>query len=138
MKLRVLRLLNLILIFTGLIIIGSILIWAPVCENLLELANGNMVHMKCYYTGQASILLSIILIVSGIESLLTKSSHPWTFIAIGIMVTIITFTSKLGIGICMKETMSCHDTAIWIRGGGIITVTCGLISLFIGTRKIQN
>ncbi|WP_313757711.1 DUF4418 family protein [Tissierella sp.] len=138
MKLRVLRLLNLILIFTGLIIIGSILIWAPVCENLLELANGNMVHMKCYYTGQASILLSIILVVSGIESLLTKSSHPWTFIAIGIMVTIITFTSKLGIGICMKETMSCHDTAIWIRGGGIITVTCGLISLFIGTRKIQN
>lgn len=138
MKLRVLRLLNLILIFTGLIIIGSILIWAPVCENLLELANGNMVHMKCYYTGQASILLSIILIVSGIESLLTKSSHPWTFIAIGIIVTIITFTSKLGIGICMKETMSCHDTAIWIRGGGIITVICGLISLFIGTRKIQN
>ncbi|MEY8415943.1 DUF4418 family protein [Tissierella praeacuta] len=138
MKLRVLRLLNLILIFTGLIIIGSILIWAPVCENLLELANGNMVHMKCYYTGQASILLSIILVVSGIESLLTRSSHPWTFIAIGIMVTIITFTSKLGIGICMKETMSCHDTAIWIRGGGIITVTCGLISLFIGTRKIQN
>ncbi len=138
MNLRNLRFVNLVLIFTGLIIIGSILIWAPVCENLLELASGNMVHMKCYYTGQASILLSIILIISAIESLITKSSHPWTIIAIGITVTIITYTSKLGIGICMKETMSCHGTAIWIRGGGIITVICGFISLFIGTRKIQN
>lgn len=137
MKMKFLKIINLILILIGLILIGSILIWAPVCEGLLELANGNMVHMKCYYAGQASILLSIILIVSAIESLLTNSSRPWTFIAIGIMITIVTYTSRLGIGICMKETMSCHGTAVWIRGAGIVATICGLISLFIGKRKSE-
>jgi hypothetical protein len=126
------KILSGILVLTGLAIIGAIFIWSPVCAGMLELANGNMAHMKCYYTGQAALALSIILIVAGIESLLAKSRMPWTFISIGIMLLVITFSSELGIGICMKADMSCHSTASWIRAGGIVTIVCGLISLFTG------
>ncbi|KNF09056.1 hypothetical protein CLPU_4c01020 [Gottschalkia purinilytica] len=124
------KILSGILVLVGFIIIGSILIWSPVCKNMMELASGNMSHMRCYYTGQASILLSIVLIVAGIESFLTNSRKPWTFITIGIMFLVVTFGSKLGIGVCMKETMRCNITATWIRIGGIVTMICGLISLF--------
>lgn len=132
MKRKLTKITSIILILTGLIIIGSISIWSPVCENLIELASGNMTHMRCYYTGQASILLSILLIVGGIESLITNSKKPWIFLSIGIMFILVTFDTKLGIGICMKETMSCHNTAIWIRGGGAITILASLASLFSG------
>lgn len=126
------KILSGILVLTGIAIIGAIFIWSPVCTGMLELANGNMTHMKCYYTGQAALALSIILVVAGIESFLTKSRMPWTFISIGVMLLVITFSSILGIGICMKSDMSCHATAFWIRAGGIAAIICGLISLFTG------
>lgn len=127
---------SIILILVGLIIIGAILIWSPVCSEMIELANKKMTYMKCNYTGQASILLSIILIVAALESLISSSRKPWTIITIGIMLLVITFNPKLGIGLCMKDTMACHNTAIWIRGGGIVTVICGFMSLISGGKKL--
>lgn len=129
------KILNGILVLVGLAIIGAIFIWSPVCSGTLELANGNMTHMKCYYTGQVSLLLSIVLIVAAIESFLTKTRKTWTFIVIGIMLLVVTYGSTLGIGICMKADMSCHTTAIWIRGGGILTIILGLVSLFMGKTR---
>lgn len=125
---------NLILILTGLTTIGAILIWSPVCKDMIELASGNMTYMKCHYTGQASIILSIVLIVSAIESIFTNSRKSWTIMAIGAALIAITLGSNIGIGVCMKDTMSCHDTALWIRGGGIATMVLGLISLLKGDK----
>lgn len=135
MQIKSQKIISGILVIIGLIIIGSVLIWAPVCKGMLELKSGNMTHMKCYYTGQASILLSIVLIVAAIEAFFTNTRKPWTFIAIGIILLVVTYGSKIGIGICMKDTMECHKTAAWIRGGGVITIICGLISLFMGERR---
>lgn len=135
MQIKSQKIISGILVIIGLIIIGSIVVWAPVCKGILELKSGNMTHMKCYYTGQASILLSIVLIVAAIEAFLTKTKKPWTFIAIGIMLLVVTYGSTIGIGICMKDTMDCHKTAAWIRGGGVVTTICGLISLFMGERR---
>ena len=129
------KVLNGIVVLVGFIVIGSILIWSPVCEKMIELANGNMTHMRCFYTGQASVLLSIVLIVAGIESLLMNTRKPWTFMAIGIMLLVVTSNSVLGIGICMKDTMPCHGTAAWIRGGGILTIIYGLVSLVKGDTR---
>lgn len=137
MKKNLSKILNGIEILTGATIICAILMWAPVCTGMLQLANGNMVHMKCYYTGQAALLLSIVLIVAGIESFITNSRMPLIFITIGILLLSVTFTSPLGIGVCVK-VMSCHTTAFWIRGGGIIAILCGIISLFIVKPRINN
>ena len=125
-----------ILILVGLVVIGAIAIWSPVCSKMIELANGNMTYMKCQYTGQASILLSIVLVIAGLESLISGSRKPWTIMTIGIMLLVVTFNSKLGIGLCKKNTMACHSTAIWICGGGIVTIICGFISLINGERRV--
>ena len=34
------------------IVCGAVLLWAPVCSGTLELANGNMVPMRCTVYGE--------------------------------------------------------------------------------------
>lgn len=109
----------------SLIILGAIFIWAPVCDGLLKLENGNMVHMKCFYTGQASVILSVLLLASAIAAYMSKNDHKkvhFIVALIGIMLFANTFTSSIGIGICKMDTMACHTTASWIRIGGILAV----------------
>lgn len=129
------KIINIVLILTALVSLGAIFIWSPVCNKMTELANGSPTHMKCYYTGQSSALLSIILVVAAVEGFFKKSIRPWTIMIIGIMLLMVTFISKLGIGICAKDTMACHDTAMWIRGCGIVTIICSIMYLFKSSNK---
>lgn len=126
------------LVVISLLILGAMYIWAPVCDGLLELANGNKVHMKCFYTAQATTVLVILLLVLAISSLITKKTNPVMIIALGIMLIILTYQSFLGIGICMKETMACHDTAPWIRGGGILTILIGIAAFFTKQNEVSS
>ena len=50
--------------------IGAVKLWAPVCGSMLELANGNETHMKCYYAGQAA--LGVALIILAIAAAVTR------------------------------------------------------------------
>ena len=43
------------------IVCGAVLLWAPVCSGTLELANGNMVPMRCAYTAKVAVLLALVL-----------------------------------------------------------------------------
>ena len=43
------------------VVCGAVLLWAPVCAGTLELANGNMVPMRCAYTGKVAVLLALVL-----------------------------------------------------------------------------
>ncbi|KMT22511.1 DUF4418 family protein [Clostridium cylindrosporum] len=118
-----------VLVVISLLILGAIFIWSPVCTGTLELANGNMTHMKCFYTAKAEACLAIILLVSSIASFFTKGNQL-AIITIGILFIVLTFDSPMGIGICKKEIMACHDTAAWIRTGGAITILGGILMLF--------
>ena len=40
---------------------GAVLLRAPVCPGTLELANGNMVPMRCAYTAKVAVLLALVL-----------------------------------------------------------------------------
>ncbi|AFL98518.1 MULTISPECIES: DUF4418 family protein [Desulfitobacterium] len=111
------------------IVIGAIYIWAPVCDGLLELKNGNMVHMKCFYTAQASTIIAILLLVQSIYTIITNKKNPFMVIALGIMLILVTFESIIGIGVC-KKVMACHETAFWLRASGTLTIVIGLVSLF--------
>lgn len=122
------------LLIVSLLILGAILLWAPVCDGLLELANGQMVHMKCFYTKQAVALISILIGIQAIASVITKKTNPIMIIGLGVTLIILTYQSFLGIGICMNKAMACHDTALWIRGGGILTIVLGLAA-FIKKNK---
>ena len=54
------------------IVCGAVLLWAPVCSGTLELANGNMVPMRCAYTAKVELLLALILAAVAVAALVTK------------------------------------------------------------------
>ena len=122
------------LLAVAVLVIGSLYIWSPVCDGLLELKNGNMVHMKCFYTAQTATLIALLLLVQAVYSIVTKKNNPILVIAIGIMLISVTFESIIGIGVC-KKLMPCHETAFWLRTCGCFTILIGLVSLFDKNNK---
>jgi len=128
-------------LLAALLVLGAIFIWSPVCDGLLTLTNGNMVHMKCYYTGQASIGFALILIVTAVVAYLSKTDHnkvQWVVVVIGVMLIAMTYDSAIGIGICKKEMMACHGTAAWVRGSGALAMVGGLIDIFANRTKTNK
>jgi len=120
-------------LLAALLILGAVFLWAPVCTALLTLQNGSMVHMKCFYTGQTSVLLSLILLAAAIAAFLSKKDHhkiQWVIILIGILLIASTSESVIGIGICKKAEMACNATAFWIKTGGGLAIVGGLIYIF--------
>ncbi len=114
----------------ALAVLGAIYIWAPVCDQLVEMANGNMAHMRCFYTAKAATLLAILLLVSSVTSLVTKNKTAILSLVIGIMLITIT-NDTIGIGICHKSAMACIQTAAWLKGCGIVTIIASAGHLFI-------
>lgn len=120
-------------LLASLLVLGAIFIWAPVCNGLLTLGNGNMVHMKCFYTGQASIALAITLLITAIAAYLSKTDHhkiQWAIIVMGIMIIANTVESIIGIGICKNTAMACNITAVWLRVSGVLAIISGFIDIF--------
>lgn len=118
-------------LLAALLLIGAVYSWAPVCDGLLELKNGNMVHMKCFYTAQASVALAIIMLIAAIMAYLSKTDHrkvQGIVFIIGVMLIANTMDSAIGIGIC-KKVMACHDTAVWIKSAGFIAILSSLVDI---------
>lgn len=129
-KKKLLMILQVISGLIALVVLGAIYIWAPVCDQLLQLVNGNMVHMKCFYTAYAATYLAILLFACAVISLVTKNETAIVSLIIGIMLITIT-NDTIGIGVCKKSTMSCIQTATWLRGCGVVTVIASVGQLFI-------
>ncbi|MDD3894252.1 MAG: DUF4418 family protein [Syntrophomonadaceae bacterium] len=128
-------------LLASLLVMGSIFYWAPVCAGLLTLENGNMVHMKCFYTGQASVALALILLTTAIVAFFSKNDHhkvQWISIVIGILLIANTFESVIGIGICKNPSMACHSTAVWLRSAGVLTVVSGLVDILANNGKTKK
>lgn len=94
---------------------------APVCNRLLELTTGRMVHMRCHYTGQAEVFLGIMALIIGIMVFANK--NPAVYKNLGLVmaiigVAVILLPTNLGIGVCMNP-MECHTTAkvLYVLGG---------------------
>ena len=92
------------------IVCGAVLLWAPVCSGTLELANGNMVPMRCTYTAKVELLLALILAAVAM-------------VLLSLAIVLLTFDTPLSIGVCKSADMACQSTALWLRiAGGISTV----------------
>ena len=129
------KLFSYILALVSVLTLAGITAFSPVCSKLIELASGNMTHMKCFYTGKVAVILGIILLVASIISIFKNNKYNTILIfIIGILLICVTFESFIGIGIC-KKVMDCHSTALWIRGGGVLSIIIGLIMLFIKDKK---
>lgn len=129
------QIISIIYALIALIIIGVIYIWSPVCDKLLELANGNMVHMRCFYAAQSATYLALLLLTCALINFFTNTDASIITLIIGLMLITITIESignlPLGIGVCKNSAMPCVQTALWLKGCGIITIIISILNIFI-------
>ena len=113
----------------GACIIGAVKLWSPVCSKMLELQNGKEVHMKCFYAGQAGVIIGLILLVIGVLALINKSSSTG-LLAVGAVCGIGLFMVFGNfIGVCGAEGMLCRTTAVWGKVCGAIAVVAFAASI---------
>mgnify|MGYP000054893742 CR=1 FL=1 len=94
-----------------------------VCSGTLELANGNMVPMRCAYTAKVALMLAVILAAVAVAALVTKRPMTVALVLLSLAIVLLTFDTPLSIGVCKSADMACQSTALWLRiAGGISTV----------------
>lgn len=123
------------LILSSIIALVGLYICSPVCTKLVELANGNMTYMKCHYTSQIATIVSVIILVIGIEKVFSKNKFYFIIILLGVIMLSITFKLSFVPGVCKSNTMACNSTIIWLRISGCLTILVGLIEIFLKETK---
>lgn len=104
-------------------------IWAKPCGGMMILENGNETHMRCFYSGQALVILGIILLVNALVMFLVKNKIQGGVVAIvtGILSFFVTTDTAFGIGICAHAEMACHMMASWSKLAAGIAIITGII-----------
>ena len=115
------------------LLIGAIKIWAPVCGKMLDLANGNQTHMKCYWAGQAGLVVAIVILAAAVMAFLAKKEYKGFMVITAICGALLfmIFATKF-IGVCASETMRCQVTKVWGIGAAAVTFAASLINLLSG------
>ena len=132
MKNKVTTIVGAVQALAALVLIGAIKIWAPVCQKMLTLTTGKEVHMKCFYTAQASIGVAVIALVAAIVVILAQKDHKkvqLVNIACGVVLFLL-FTSL--IGVCASPDMACRTTAVWGKVVAGVTVVASAVDLLSG------
>ena len=113
--------------------IGALKIWAPVCGKLLDLANGNQVPMKCHWSGQAALAVSVILLAAALMAQLAKKEYKGFMVITAICGVLLFMIFNTGfIGVCASETMRCQVTKVWGIGAAAVVFATSLINLLSG------
>ena len=132
MKNKITTIVGAVQALAALVLIGAIKIWAPVCQKMLTLTTGKEVHMKCFYTAQAAIGVTVIALVAAIVVILAQKDHKkvqLVNIACGVVLFLL-FTSL--IGVCASPDMACRTTAVWGKVVAGITVIASVVDLLSG------
>lgn len=132
MKSKIVNILAAVQAAAALLVICAIKFFAPVCGKMLTLDTGKEVHMKCFYTAQAGVAVSVILLVAAVVVILSRVDYKKVqliSIAGGVLLFLL-FTSL--IGVCASPDMSCNTTAVWAKIGAAVTVVAGVATLFSG------
>ena len=127
------KIISIIQIVMTLVLMGALKIWAPVCQGVLDLANGNQTHMKCWFSSQAVFAVALVVLAMTVVSLfMDKKPRKKLQIAVIVacVVMILIFTNF--IGICAKTTMACHTTDVWVKVLSAVIAVLGLVDMFTG------
>ena len=106
------------------VVCGALLLWAPVCAGTLELANGNMVPMRCAY--KVAVLLALVLAAVAVAALVTKRPMTVALVLLSVAIVLMTFDTPLSIGVCKSADMACQATAVWLRVAGGVSAVAAL------------
>lgn len=120
-------------LLAGFIITAAPKMWARPCEEMMTLENGNQAHMRCFYSGQALVILGVILLVNALVMFLAKNKLQGGLVAVatGTLSFFVTTDTGLGIGICAHARMACHVMASWSKlAAGLIIITGIILVVF--------
>lgn len=101
--------------------------WAPPCEGVLELANGNAVPMRCAWTQRAVVLLGTVLTCAAIGAIAAGKGGSWAVSLLAVAMIAVTFDTVAGIGVCKSE-MACWTMAAWVRGCAAVALVAAVAS----------
>ena len=122
-------------LIASLLILGAVYIWAPVCDKLLTLQNGNNIPMKCFHSAKLFVALAIITLVISFVQLIYKSDLRFLHmiaLLVAVFLLMNTYTSLIGIGICKSAEMPCNKTALWVRISSIIAGVAAFMGIMFG------
>ena len=115
-------------LLAGFIITAAPKMWARPCEEMMTLENGNQAHMRCFYSGQALVILGVILLVNALVMFLAKNKLQGGLVAVatGTLSFFVTTDTGLGIGVCAHARM-----ASWSKlAAGLIIITGIILVVF--------
>lgn len=126
-------------VIAGLIMIGAVKIWAPVCSKTLEVTSGGQCHMKCFYYGQILLYMGILILGEGLILFIAKHTRAAGGIVILTAILMLVITNgNIGIGVCEAEGMMCQTTALWGRIGALIAIGGGILGIFQKATKNKS
>jgi len=112
-------------------VLGLLIVLAPtllpVCQGLLELANGRQVPMRCHWTARAEMLLGVLVLIVGlmIAFLKTPEGRQRLHHQVAILGAAIILTPLFIIPTCDNPDMACNvatKPALIILGGIVLLV----------------
>ena len=109
------------------LLIGVTPIILPVCEGLLELANGKQVPMRCYWTARAEMLLGVLVMAVGLMITFLKGPKERQRLhhQVALLGAATILTPLFIIPTCMNPDMACNvatKPALIILGSIVLLV----------------
>ncbi len=119
-----------ILFLAGLVMLGSIKIWAPICKSTT---------MACFGTSKTLVILAILTLALAIQELFINTNKSYIImLALGILVLAITYKNGLSTGFCPNPIMRCNKTDWWIKGSGLLIIVAGIMALTNSTKREKH
>lgn len=134
MKNKTQKIIASIQVLAALILVGATRIWAPVCQHMVELANGNQMPMRCHYADRASMVLAGLIILTALLTWTAQHEQKKFYVQNLVQGVLLFFIYTSIIGICKNPEMPCHVTALWGKGAAIVTPLASVVGLFSGQK----
>ena len=134
MKAKLVPICSTICLACAILAIGAASIWAPPCNGALELANGNMVPMKCAYAAKAGIVLAALIAICSALSF-AKKDMLFAVAAISLALSFIVMQLPGTIGVCKSDRMACHTTAAWFISCGGISFVSSIVGIVLNPKR---
>ena len=120
------------------IIIGGLIALTPryiaqPCPSLLELKSGMMVHMVCYWTGQAATVIGILVLLVGVLQVIAKSGETTRYLGIVqalLGIALFFIPKSYVIGICGMGMAACHHMASTLTVLALVLFAISLVNIF--------
>ena len=125
---------NVVCIIGAVVMLGIALVSAFMggCSTMLELANGNSVPMKCFWTFVADTYIAIVGIVIALAASFCKEQSGRRACAISYIATAVVaacMPAPFAIGLCAAPDMHCHTTAAIVWALSAVAAVIGIVQI---------